>query len=939
MENRQQNKMDQSSNTNPNPTGNTQDSNSSGSTLSSLPQNPVYGGIGTGIMTPQMFQNNNGIFAAQNLPQDSGSASALSPRPGMIHPFLEFVPNHGGTITPSIASSYNSNPSTNTHFNAANAAANTSTDLKAVTATMQSTAASGVIVPGVGISRGKANGKKGGSLTGDGGRSPKRQRRISSVAAAATSALAAAPGPTQTTTLGGVTIPSIHPQASTALQVQIAAAAAAAEAAPLKPKGGNAHTTMKTKSSELNSDLIKNKDGLATELSSEEKAKINRDRNREHARSTRLRKKAYVNKLKELVEGLHAERTEETKKNRVAIQHLSEVQAVRKSVMRTFLKYLANFEGDERNWSTLMEDDFWLKQPITPYRSFPRYEIENECRKTRGIDGMITESASMSVMIEGIGSRSERWMHIKREEFLSRQDNTPLTVMGQNGIQQHAVSSLSSSSGSSNGNVSGNEEDLNHHRKMGSSVRNNGKAKTISKQMLSVGNPTSKANKVSSGSSGSEYRNETSNNTSNEYHIYNAPSLPDPMLSGESCGGSESTNDIKGSQNSSNCTDSSSTDEENKQPAITTTRAKNKDVSKTENASLTQTESSSTNQPNESSIETSQNAKTTRLPPNIAKKGGISHNIRPVTTALVTKSQILKNVNDRLKVSPVTPLPPFLGLGKKPLMNKTTPEKSINSSGPTPKPVLSSKRKQVIPISKPNGGLLHGKVQNKIGLGSEAPIMSAVAPLISPVAGTDTSSSSTRSVHQIKAQFHVNEDDMLITDDVLMCPFVLRSQEAVLCGALAECIMSGMLRASFSSRNKLLDLEMIYDAMGFMQQLERASGREGTAQIIPNSLDMALVPIAEEPRVITLAKPPFLIVSVNEAWTKMTKYTQMDAEGKELKILQGKRTDSSAGIRAGKPCHDFAHVANGRCACSVNRLYNKCGAEYIEFSCSYPLSK
>ena len=38
-----------------------------------------------------------------------------------------------------------------------------------------------------------------------------------------------------------------------------------------------------------------------TDLTQEEKIKMNRDRNREHARSTRLRKKAYVNKLKELV--------------------------------------------------------------------------------------------------------------------------------------------------------------------------------------------------------------------------------------------------------------------------------------------------------------------------------------------------------------------------------------------------------------------------------------------------------------------------------------------------------------------------------------------------------------------------------------------------------------------------------------------------------------
>ena len=111
------------------------------------------------------------------------------------------------------------------------------------------------------------------------------------------------------------------------------------------------------------------------DLTPAEKAKQNRDRNREHARSTRLRKKAYVQKLKELVECLHAERTEEVRQRRVAIQHLAEKQNVRRSVVRNFLRFHASHETDSRKWTTILEDDFWLKQPVTPYRSFRRAEI------------------------------------------------------------------------------------------------------------------------------------------------------------------------------------------------------------------------------------------------------------------------------------------------------------------------------------------------------------------------------------------------------------------------------------------------------------------------------------------------------------------------------------------------------------------------------------
>lgn len=112
------------------------------------------------------------------------------------------------------------------------------------------------------------------------------------------------------------------------------------------------------------------------ELTPAERAKQNRDRNREHARSTRLRKKAYVQKLKELVEGLHAERAEQVRARRVAVQHLAEKQQVRRGVVRSFLQFHCEFETEEKKWKTLLEEDFWLKQPVTPYRSFRRAEIE-----------------------------------------------------------------------------------------------------------------------------------------------------------------------------------------------------------------------------------------------------------------------------------------------------------------------------------------------------------------------------------------------------------------------------------------------------------------------------------------------------------------------------------------------------------------------------------
>ena len=67
------------------------------------------------------------------------------------------------------------------------------------------------------------------------------------------------------------------------------------------------------------------------------------------------------------------------RQRRVAIQHLAEKQNVRCSVVRIFLLYHTIFETDVRKWATLLEDDFFMKQPVTPYRSFRRAEIEQVC--------------------------------------------------------------------------------------------------------------------------------------------------------------------------------------------------------------------------------------------------------------------------------------------------------------------------------------------------------------------------------------------------------------------------------------------------------------------------------------------------------------------------------------------------------------------------------
>ncbi|KAL7575965.1 hypothetical protein ACA910_000755 [Epithemia clementina (nom. ined.)] len=635
----------------------------------------------------------------------------------------------------------------------------------------------------------------------------------------------------------------------------------------------------------------KDRKGRSTraELTPEEKAKQNRDRNKEHARSTRLRKKAYVQKLKELVECLHAERTEEVRQRRVAIQHLAEKQNVRRNVVRNFLRFHASHETDTRKWTTILEDEFWLKQPVTPYRSFRRAEIQQECRVSKRIEAVESDAASLCVMIEGIGSRSQRWMQIKREEFAllesshrGKNQKIPQCIQKQDSRLQHTISSLSSSSASSNQFSSSGED---------SRGGTHAATRTMAKQ--SESNGQGKAAKVSSSSGSSNESRKNQNSSSKEFHDYHSMQMPDGELNDSEH--DESRGESSGSSNvSSNgetkrvSTDSSSGDDSTTGAVADGRTAKRRKINEG---------------PSPEAMDGSSEGRAVAFPSNIAKKGGIGHCIRP------EQMPPGENTNARLNMAPAVALPPFAGIG-----NKRSAQRIAHSS-----------------VARA------GEATNNLSASNNMRHQPAV---ISADIGEGSSSSSGDSkIPEIRAQYHINEDDMILMDDILMCPFVFRSHNAVLCGALSECVMPGMLRAHFSPRNKLQSLELVYDAMGFMQQLERASGNEGTAQIIPGSLEMALTPSTADALVITLAKPPFLIVNVNEVWTRTTGYTQMEVEGREyLALLEGDGTVAAAAERSGKPRHKLEDVARGKCACSTNIHYDKEGRDFIEFVCSYPLT-
>ena len=68
---------------------------------------------------------------------------------------------------------------------------------------------------------------------------------------------------------------------------------------------------------------------------------------------------------------------------------------------------------------------------------------------------MIADAASIAVMIEGVGSRSARWAHIKRDDLFAKEEERtgrkrmPRNVVQRNNRFRHAISSISASSSNS----------------------------------------------------------------------------------------------------------------------------------------------------------------------------------------------------------------------------------------------------------------------------------------------------------------------------------------------------------------------------------------------------------------------------------------------------------------------------------------------------------
>jgi len=99
-----------------------------------------------------------------------------------------------------------------------------------------------------------------------------------------------------------------------------------------------------------------------------------RDRNREYARNTRLRKKAYVRDLEETVRSMRGEQS----RRRRTEQRDEDSKRTRLKIIRQFLEYRGRGEVSEAAWAEIVDSQtFELRLPVTPYRSYDPAEVED----------------------------------------------------------------------------------------------------------------------------------------------------------------------------------------------------------------------------------------------------------------------------------------------------------------------------------------------------------------------------------------------------------------------------------------------------------------------------------------------------------------------------------------------------------------------------------
>lgn len=145
-------------------------------------------------------------------------------------------------------------------------------------------------------------------------------------------------------------------------------------------------------------------------LTPDERARQNRDRNREHARNTRLRKKAYVEELKRTLTALVSQRDAAELEKRHSAQRELEQREVRFRVIEEFLKLRGRNEVNFARWAAILEENFVLTLPAYEHLGFSSSENARNVHEQvfSGVSEAMAESNMFSSFLQSLGKNQEK---------------------------------------------------------------------------------------------------------------------------------------------------------------------------------------------------------------------------------------------------------------------------------------------------------------------------------------------------------------------------------------------------------------------------------------------------------------------------------------------------------------------------------------------------
>jgi len=133
-------------------------------------------------------------------------------------------------------------------------------------------------------------------------------------------------------------------------------------------------------------------------LSQAERLEKARERNREHARLNRRRKKQKLEMLQRQVNEL----LEQQAKHSPELSLQLRLEGQRKESIASFLRLRSEGCTSPSHWQAILVDTFELTLPITPYRDFPKSEALGTTRIVRGVGGVIMDQHSINQMLQSL---------------------------------------------------------------------------------------------------------------------------------------------------------------------------------------------------------------------------------------------------------------------------------------------------------------------------------------------------------------------------------------------------------------------------------------------------------------------------------------------------------------------------------------------------------